>query len=92
MKDQKKEIEKERLLKRLKNTESKNEEQLKAIKDQREQQFDALEKNNQFKDYEIKNIVLLKDGLKELAESYPDSFSNTAINDLKKLATIEKRY
>ena len=51
---------KEGLLKRLKNIEGKNEEQLKAI-----------EKNNQLKNDGTKSVVLLKDGLKELIKSYP---------------------
>ena len=38
------------------------------------------------KNDQIKNVVLLKDGLKKLTESY----ANVAINDLKKLATSEK--
>ena len=38
------------------------------------------------KNDQIKNVVLFKDGLKKLTESY----ANVAINDLKKLATSEK--
>ena len=55
---------KERLSKRLKNIEEKSGKQLKAIEDQAEKQLDAILKNNQLKDGEIKNILLLKDGLK----------------------------
>ena len=51
---------KRRTLKRLKNVEGKNQEQLKAI-----------EKNNQLKNDGTKSVVLLKDGLKELIKSYP---------------------
>ena len=54
---------KEGLLKRLKNTESKNEEQVKAIKDQREKQLDGIEKQgeNKLKTIEKdKKIVYLK--------------------------------
>ena len=71
---------KEGLLKRPKNIENKNKEQLKAIKDQGERQLDTIEKNYQLKDDQI-NIVLLKVGLKELTESYPNSVSNVAIID-----------
>ena len=47
-------------MKRLKNIEGKNQEQLKAI-----------EKNNQLKNDGTKSVVLLKDRLKELIKSYP---------------------
>ena len=48
------------------------------------------EKNNQLKDDESKNIVLLKDGLKELIESYPNIFGTFVKNELKKLAAREE--
>ena len=71
---------KEGLLKRPKNIENKNKEQLKTIDDQGKIQLDAIEKNNQLKDDQI-NIVLLKIGLKELNESYPNSVSSVGIID-----------
>ena len=37
-----------------------------------------------------KNEVLLKDGLKELIKSYPDSFSTFVKNKLKQFATSEE--
>ena len=39
---------------------------------------------------EQKSIVLLKDGLEELIESYCTSFSTFEKNNLKKLVTKEK--
>ena len=42
------------------------------------------------KDDETKSIVLLKDGLKELIESYPMTFSTFVKNELKQFATKEK--
>ena len=36
-------------------------------------QLDAIKENNQLEDDKTKNIMLLKDGLKELIESYPNS-------------------
>ena len=39
------------------------------------------------KDDETKNIVLLKNGLKELIELYPNIFNTFAKNELKELAT-----
>ena len=65
---------KEGLLERPKHIEEKSGKQLKAIEDQWEKQLDAIKKN-QLKDDETKNIVLLKDGLKELIESYPNLFN-----------------
>ena len=59
------EEDKKGVLKRLKNIESKNKEQLKAIEDQEKRQLDAIKENNQLKDDKTKNIILLKDGLKE---------------------------
>ena len=38
------------------------------------------------KDDKTKNIILLKDGLKELIELYPNIFSTFVKNELKKLA------
>ena len=42
------------------------------------------------KDDETKNEALLKDGLKELIESYSDYFSTLVKNELKQLGTSEK--
>ena len=89
-KELKEEDKKEGLLKRLKNNEGKNKEQLKAIKDQVEKKFDAIKKNNQLKDDETKNVVLLKDGLKELIESYPSTFYTFVGNEVRELAAEEK--
>ena len=78
---------KEGLLERPKHIEEKSEvkksgKQLKAIEDQWEKQLDAIKKN-QLKDDETKNIVLLKDRLKELIESYPKNFNTFEKNELK---------
>ena len=62
------------LLKRLKIIEEKSGKQLKAIEHQGKKQLNPIKKN-QLKDDEAKNIVLLKDGLKELIESYPNLFN-----------------
>ena len=68
-------------MKRLKNIKGKNEEQLKAIKDQGEKQLDAISKN----------VVLLKDGLKELIESCPNIFGTFVKNEVEQLAAKEER-
>ena len=49
-----------------------------------------LKKKNQLKGDKAKNEVLLKDGLKELIKSYPDSFSTFVKNKLKQFATSEE--
>ena len=77
-------------MKRLKNIESKNKEQLKAIKDQGEKQLDVIKKNNQLKDDETKNVVLLKHGLKELMESYPSTFNTFVKTEVRELAAKEE--
>ena len=77
-------------MKKLQNIEGKNKEQLKAIKDQGEKQLDAIKKNNQLKDDETKNVVLLKDGLKELIESYPSIFNSFVRNEVRELAAKEE--
>ena len=74
----------------LKSTEDKNEKQLKVIENQAEKQLDATEKNDNFKDDKAKNKAVLKDGLKELIKSYPDSFSNFVKSELKQLPTSEE--
>ena len=76
-------------MKRLKNIEGKNEEQLKVIEDQGKKQSDAIKENNQLKDDKRKNIILLKDGLKELTESYPNSFNTFIKSKLKQLGIKE---
>ena len=42
------------------------------------------------KDDETKNIVLLKDGLKKLIESYPSIFDTFVKNELKQFAAKEE--
>ena len=42
------------------------------------------------KDDGTKSKVLLKDGLKELIESYPDSFRTFVKSELKQLATSDE--
>ena len=50
----------------------------------------AIEKNNELKDDNAKNEVLIKDELKELIKSYPDFFSTFVENELKQLATSQE--
>ena len=68
----------------------KNKEQLKAIKNQGEKQLDEILKNDQLKDDETKNVVLLKDGLKELIESYPNTFNTIVRNEVREPAAKEE--
>ena len=49
-----------------------------------------LKKKNQLKDYEAKNVVLLKDRLKELIESYPSTFITFVRNEVIELAAKEE--
>ena len=42
------------------------------------------------KDNEKKNVILLKDGLKELIESYPSTFNTFLRNEVRELATKEE--
>ena len=42
------------------------------------------------KNDEIKNVVLLKDGLKELIESYPSVFNSFVRNEVRELAAKEE--
>ena len=68
---------KEGLLKRLKNIEGKNKDQLDAIiKDQREKLLDAIEKQkeNKLKMIEKDEIVYLEDKIYDLFEMHPNSF------------------
>ena len=62
-------------MKRLKNIEGKNKDQLDAIKDQGEKQLDAIEKQkeNKLKMVEKDEIVYLEDKKDELFEMYPNS-------------------
>ena len=73
-------------LKRLKNNEGKNEQQLEAIKDQEEKHLNAIEKQNKNKSKAIKKdetIVYLRDGINKLLEIYPKSFNKSSINWLE---------
>ena len=70
------------LLKRLKNIEGKNEQQLDAIKDQGKKQLDAI-KNDK--------IVYLKDEINKLFEMYPKSLDSPSKSLLKTLAENEDR-
>ena len=49
-----------------------------------------LNKNNELKDDKAKNKTLLKDGLKELIWSYPESFSTFAKSELTQVAASEE--
>ena len=85
-------IKKEGLLKRLKNIEGKNEQQLEAIKDQGEKQLNTIEKqnNNKLKAIEKdEKIVYLRDGIDKLLEIYPKSFNKRSISSLEVLARNE---
>ena len=64
------------------NLERKNKEQLKAIEDLGKRQLDAIKENNQLRDDKTKNIILLKDELKELIKSYPNFFDTFTKNEL----------
>ena len=63
-------------MKRLKNIEGKNKDQLDAIKDQGENKLDAIEKQkeNKLKMVEKDEMVYLEDTIDELLEMYPNSF------------------
>ena len=74
----------------LKAIEDKNKKQLKAIEDLGAKQLDANKENDKLKDDKAKNKMLLKDGLKELIESYPNLFSTFVKSELKGLATSEE--
>ena len=47
-------------------------------------------KKNQLKEDQKRNIVLLKNGLKELIESIPNIFSTFVKNELKEVAAKEE--
>ena len=83
------ESDKKGLLKRLKNIEGKNKDQLDAIKDQGQKQLDAIEKQkkNKLKIVEKDEIVYLEDKIDELFKMYPNSFdkkSKALLNTLTK--------
>ena len=82
---------KEGLLKRLKNIEGKNEQNIEAIKDHGEKQLDAIEKQKENKPKIIENdeIVYLEDKIDELFEKYPNSFIKQGKNLLRKLVENE---
>ena len=63
-------------MKRLKNIDGKNKDQLDAIKDDGEKQLDAIEKQkeNKPKMVEQYEIAYLEDNIDELFELYPNSF------------------
>ena len=63
-------------MKRLKNIDGKNKDQLDAIKDDGEKQLDAIEKQkeNKLKMVEQYEIAYLEDNIDELFELYPNSF------------------
>ena len=72
-----------RLLKRLKNIEGKNEEQLEANKNQVGKQLNVIKKNNLLKvkkkDDKTKDIVYLEKGVDKLDSMYPKSFNSNSI-------------
>ena len=75
-----KEDKKEGFLKRLKNIEWRNKEQL---EDQREKKLDAIKKNNQLKvkkkDDKTKDIMCLTEEINKLNDLYPNAFSSKDI-------------
>ena len=81
---------KEGVLKRLKNIEGKNKEQLKAIEDPEKKQLDAIKENNQLKDDKTENIILKQLATKEEDIDYKklsqEIFSN-GFNFLGKYST-----
>ena len=87
---------KEGFLKRMKNIEGKNEEQLKAIKDQGEKKLDAIKKNNLLKvtkkDDKTKDIVYLSERLNKLNELDPSSFKYKSLDAPKKLVKLRKKF
>ena len=80
-------------MKRLKNIEGKNRDQLDAIKDQGKKQLDAIEKQmgNKIKMVEKDKIVYLQDKIDELFEMYANSFDNKSKALLNTLAKIENK-
>ena len=80
-------------MKRLKNIEGKNRDQLDPIKNQGEKQLDAIEKRkeNKLKMVEKYQIVYLEDKIDELFEMYPKSFNSQSKTLLRKLAKNENK-
>ena len=75
------------LLKRLKNIESKNKDQLDAIKDQRKNQLDAIERQKENKPEIIeKDSIVHPDKIDKLFEMYPKFFTSESKKLLKRLA------
>ena len=70
--------------------EDKNENQLKAIENQKKKELYASEKNNQLKNDGIKSIVLLKDWLEESIKSYLTSFSTFVKLEIKQFQLKKK--
>ena len=83
----KEEEKKEGLLKRLKNIEDKNKEQLDEIKYQGERQPNMVNEKRK----EPRKIVLLKDRLDYIFTNFSSNFNNTGKNFLKKIAEDEKK-
>ena len=83
----KEEDKKEGLLKRLKNIEDKNKEQLDEIKYQGERQPNMVNEKRK----EPRKIVLLKDRLDYIFTNFSSNFNSTGKNFLKKLAKDEKK-
>ena len=79
-------------MKRLKNIEGKNKDQLDAIKDQGEKQLNEIEKQKKNKlkiiEKDVK-IVYLRDGINKLFKIYPESFSRKNTNSLETFARNE---
>ena len=83
---------KEGHLKRLKDIEGKNEQQLEAIKDLGEKQLNAIEKQNKNKAKTIEKddkILYLREGIDKLFKIYAGSFNRKSINSLEVLAKNE---
>ena len=94
----------ERLLKRLKNIEGNNKDQLDAIRDEGEKQLDAIknqgekqldaiekQKENKLKITEKDKIVYLENKIDKLFEIYPKSFTIQSKKLLKALAENENK-
>ena len=81
-------------MKRLKNIEGKNKDQLHASKDQGEKQLDATEKQKENKlkmNKEDDKIVHLEDKIDKLFEMYPNSFNKQSTSLLKILKRNENK-
>ena len=80
-------------MRRLKNTEGKNKDQLEAIKDQGKKQLNAIQKQkeNKLKPIEKDKIVHLKHKIDKLFEIYPSSFNKQNKSSLKTFAKNENK-